>query len=117
MLSRRLVTCAIGATLAAASVVVLIANDNLNLRMRDDCDQATFNAAPPAGIGPGTCAGDGDTTLAEFRAEFTQQGSADKWRLDNDHASIDAGAAIKVTNRGGETHTFTKVAEFGGGFI
>jgi plastocyanin len=30
---------------------------------------------------------------------------------------VDRGTAITVENRGGETHTFTRVAQFGGGFI
>ena len=117
MHSRRLYACVVAAILAVASVAVLIAKDSLNIRLRDDCDPATFNADPPAGVGPGTCVGDGDTALADFRAEFGQTGQVEKWRFNNDHADVDRGTAITVTNRGGETHTFTRVAEFGGGFV
>jgi len=117
MHSRRLYACVVAAVLAVASVGVLIAKDSLNIRLRDDCDPATFNADPPAGVGPGTCVGGGDTTFSDFLAEFGQTGQVEKWRFNNDHADVDRGTAITLTNRGGETHTFTRVAEFGGGFV
>ena len=113
MHSRRLYACVVAAVLAVASVGVLIAKDSLNIRLRDDCDPATFNAT----IGPGTCVGEGDTTFDDFLAEFQQTGRVEKWRFNNDHAGVDRGTVITLENRGGETHTFTKVANFGGGFI
>ena len=113
MSSRRLYACAVAAILAVASIGVVVANDSLRIRQRDDCDPATFNAA----VGDGTCIGGGDTTFDDFLAEFQQTGSVEKWRFNNDHAGVDRGTAITVENRGGETHTFTKVAKFGGGFI
>jgi len=113
MHSRRLYACAGAAVLAVASVAIAIGKDNLEIRQRDDCDPATFNAT----IGPGTCVGGGDTTFQDFLAEFQQTGSVEKWRFNNDHAGVDRGTAITVENRGGETHTFTRVAQFGGGFI
>ena len=117
MLSRRLFACVGAAAVAVASMAVLIANDSLNIRQRDDCDPATFNADPPAGVGPGTCVGGGDTTFGDFLAEFGQTGQVEKWRFNNDHADVDRGTAITVTNRGGEVHTFTEVEEFGGGIV
>ena len=113
MLSRRLYACVVAAVLAIASVGVLIASDSLNIRLRDDCDPATFNAA----VGDGTCVGGGDTTFDDFLAEFGETGRVEKWRFNNDHADVDRGSAVTVTNRGGETHTFTRVAQFGGGFV
>ena len=117
MHSRRLYACLVAAVLAVASVAALVAKDSLNIRLRDDCDPATFNADPPAGVGPGTCVGGGDTTFADFLAEFGQTGQVEKWRFNDDHAGVDRGTAITLTNRGGETHTFTRVAAFGGGFV
>jgi len=113
MHSRRLYACLVAAVLAVASVAALIASDSLNIRLRDDCDPATFNAA----VRPGTCVGEGDTTFDDFLAEFQETGRVEKWRFNNDHAGVDRGTVIGLTNRGGETHTFTKVAEFGGGII
>jgi hypothetical protein len=81
------------------------------VQLRDDCDAATFNAA----IGPGTCVGDGDTLFADFLAEFDAQGSVDEWRFNPDNSEADRG--VQARNRGGEMHTFTEVAGFGGGFI
>jgi hypothetical protein len=113
MFSRRVYACVVVTVLAVTSVAVGIASDSLNIRQRDDCEPASFNAA----VGDGTCVGDGETTFPDFFAEFQQTGQVDKWRFNNDHAGIDRGTAITVTNRGGETHTFTRVAAFGGGFV
>src|ERR1044072_8595425 len=106
MHSRRLYACVGAAVLAVASVAIAIGKDNLEIRQRDDCDPATFNAA----IGDGTCVGGGDTTFQDFLAEFQQTGSVEKWRFNNDPAGVDRRTAITVENRGGETHTFTRVA-------
>src|SRR3954465_13243841 len=115
--SRKLCTWAIGAAILGGSIAAVAANDGLNIRLRDDCDPATFNAPPPAGVGPGTCVGGGGTTFANFLAEFGVSGRVEKWRFNNDRAEVDRGTPITLTNRGGETHTFTRVAEFGGGFV
>ena len=39
------------------------------------------------------------------------------WRNEPSHLTTAAGKTIRVTNRGGRGHTFTEVANFGGGFI
>ncbi len=83
------------------------------VQVRDDCDPATFDAA----LGPGACVGKGNTTLQEFFEELTETQTAKKWRFTNDQFGIDPGETIVATNRGGEAHTFTQVAEFGGGFV
>jgi hypothetical protein len=88
--------------------------DGERLRIRDDCDPATFNAV----LGPGACVGDGDTTLARFQAELAEEGNVGSWRFNPDHEfSIDFGRRLTLESRAGETHTFTKVANFGGGFV
>ena len=119
MLRKRLYACLLAATIAVASMTALVADDGLNIRLRDDCDPATFNLDPPNGAGPGVCDEDfgGGTTFGEFLAEHAETGGVDKWRFNNDRAESDRGRPITVTNRGGETHTFTRVAQFGGGFI
>jgi hypothetical protein len=96
---------------AAAYTATVHARDVRIVQLRDDCDQATFDAA----VGPGTCVGDGDTLFADFLAEFDAQGSVDEWRFNPDNSEADRG--VQALNRGGETHTFTEVAHFGGGFI
>jgi len=96
---------------AAAYTATVHARDVRIVQLRDDCDQATFDAA----VAPGTCVGDGDTLFADFLAEFDAQGSVDEWRFNPDNSEADRG--VQALNRGGETHTFTEVAHFGGGFI
>ena len=117
MSRKRLYASLVAAVLAVGSMAALTADDGLNIRLRDDCDPATFNAPPPAGVGPGTCVGGGDTTFADFLAEHAETGAVDKWRFNNERAESDRGRPITLTNRGGETHTFTRVAQFGGGFV
>jgi hypothetical protein len=112
------VTAALG--LAAASLAVaatLTAGESAQIvQVRDDCDPATFNAAPPVGPGLGhICDGDGGATFGEFIAELQATQRAEKWRFNPDRMSEPRN--IVAHNRGGETHSFTKVVEFGGGQI
>ena len=83
------------------------------VQVLDDCDPATFNAA----IGPGTCIKDGTTTFSEFIAQLLAQGRAPAWRFAPDELRLDPGGTLAAPNRGGEVHTFTEVANFGGGCI
>ena len=39
------------------------------------------------------------------------------WQFSAPHVRVDAGDSLTVKNRGGETHTFTEVSQFGGGGI
>ena len=80
-------------------------------RMYDDCDPVTF--APV----PGGCIGNGKTTTEEFFAELEETQDAPKWRNQPEQALLNVGRPTEIENRGGEVHTFTKVAEFGGGFV
>ena len=80
-------------------------------RMYDDCDPVTF--APV----PGGCIGNGKTTTDEFFAELEETQDAHKWRNQPEQALLNVGRPTEIENRGGEVHTFTKVAEFGGGFV
>jgi hypothetical protein len=78
----------------------------------DECDPATFNAA----FGPGTCVNVGGTiTLPDFLAALPT-GHA-QWLFQPLTTTIGKHDTIRATNQGGEIHTFTEVAAFGGGFI
>jgi len=81
--------------------------------MLDDCDPATFDAA----LGRGTCVGKGETTFQQFIAELTATKAAEEWKFEDDRFDVKPGGQILAVNRGGETHTFTKVDKFGGGFV
>jgi hypothetical protein len=89
------------------------AADHRRVIMYDDCDPATFNAA----VGDGTCVGEGETAFGDFIGQLAAQGSADGWFFSRDRFNIDSGGTIDVVNEGGEFHTFTKVAHFGGGCV
>jgi plastocyanin len=84
----------------------------------DECDPATFNA--PTAVGPDFCrnvALGASTTLADLIAA-AKSGSPDpKWDFEPDALTINKGTILSVADQGGEPHTFTEVAKFGGGFI
>jgi plastocyanin len=84
------------------------------VRLLDDCDPATFNAA----LGAGTCQRTGTgMTLDSFTVELTATGSVEAWRFAPTELSLRTGARLAVVNTGGETHTYTEVEEFGGGVV
>lgn len=84
----------------------------------DECDPATFNAVGAGG--PGEClnvAFGAQTTFANVGAE-AEAGTPDaNWAFEPTQLTIKKGATLSVANQGGEPHTFTEVAQYGGGFI
>jgi len=109
--SMRMISGVLAAAALTAVAAKVTADDGVRtVQIRDDCDPATFDAA----IGPKTCVGDGDTTFADFLAELTATQVAEKWRF-NPSSTNDT--SLVARNRGGETHTFTPVAKFGGGVV
>jgi hypothetical protein len=114
-LKRRLATVAGLAALLrlVPTVGASAASTSRQVQMLDDCDPATFNAA----IGPGTCTKDGTTTFQAFIGQLLAQGRAPAWRFAPAQLNLDAGGTLQANNRGGEDHTFTEVANFGGGCI
>ncbi len=88
-------------------------NQIITIGIRDKCDPATFNAR----LGAGTCVGNGNITFAQFIAELTEDQSVGAWRFSPDEFEVKEGRTLVLVSRAGETHTFTRVAEFGGGFV
>jgi hypothetical protein len=93
----------------------------------DDCDPDDPNWAPV-----GCLQEKGDVTNAEFglflRSPFYNNAPAGSppslflvghpsWRNEPSHLVVEEGKRIDVKNEGGRPHTFTKVAEFGGGRV
>ena len=113
--TRRLATMAaiVAQLLLVPAAGASAASATRQVQVLDDCDPATFNAA----IGPGTCVKDGGTTFSEFIAQLLAQGRAPAWRFAPAQLKLDAGGTLQARNRGGEDHTFTEVANFGGGCI
>jgi plastocyanin len=83
------------------------------VKIQDDCDPATFNAT----FGPGVCVGKGRTTVDAFLAELAATHAAADWKFKPKMLRVHHGRPVILENEGGETHTFTLVDEFGGGFI
>src|SRR6478736_6332690 len=78
----------------AAVAASVTADSPTTVQIRDDCDPTTFDA---------------------FIAELSATQAAEKWRFNPDRMSEPRD--IVAHNRGGETHSFTKVAKFGGGQV
>lgn len=109
---------ALGATLALllAHAAAADARGPREIRLQDRCDQASFDAA----VGPGTCAPvvDDPVTFDEFAEELNpEDGGHGAWRFKSDTLNARPGEHIHVHNTGGEAHTFTRVAELGGGCV
>jgi CHRD domain len=84
------------------------------VRMLDDCDPATFNAAL---MDPNACKGNGKTTFQSFIDELTNTGVAAAWRFFPTKLEAKEGTTLIAKNKGGEVHTFTRVVKFGGGIV
>ena len=84
----------------------------------DECDPTTFNAA--SALGPDFCKNIAlgyVTTLSDLFAK-AEAGTPDpNWDFEPDTVHIKEGTTVSVVDQGGEPHTFTEVAHFGGGFI
>jgi hypothetical protein len=107
-------------SLASALVLVLAlasvsygAAANRRVTLHDACDGPTFNAA----VGPGTCARPSGVTFGDFIAQLTAMGQAPAWFYAPEAITLADGGSIDAYNIGGEFHTFTAVAAFGGGCV
>jgi hypothetical protein len=87
----------------------------LNVHLRDYCDPVTFAAI--GCVRTVTPVSAGVITLSGFQAELGTDKSVGAWRFVPDRAKADEGLSLMLQNLGGETHTFTRVREFGGGFV
>jgi plastocyanin len=81
--------------------------------MFDACDPETFNAE----LGDGTCTRSGGVRFASFIEQLGKHHSIGAWHFAPPEVTMRVGQTLVATNRGGETHTFTEVEEFGGGIV
>jgi hypothetical protein len=79
----------------------------------DACDPDTFNAA----LGAGTCIRNGGIRFENFLELLSRHHSVGAWHFTPPQAQMAVGDVLLAVNRGGETHTFTEVEEFGGGIV
>jgi plastocyanin len=93
-------------------------NDN-NIATMDNCDPSDPNWA-----GLGGCAlRQGTVSVAEFGSLLfsplagTTPVGHPSWRMEPAYISASIGKTVRITNWGGRAHTFTEVANFGGGFV
>ena len=90
------------------------ASPHRQVQVLDDCDAASFDAA----LGdPNACVKSDGTTFDEFIGQLVAMGQAPAWRFAPTRLTLAAGGSIDAYNRGGEFHTFTEVAAFGGGCV
>jgi hypothetical protein len=99
--------------LPSASAGVNASGNARLVNMMDACDGPSFNAV----LGPGECIRNGGVSFDNFIGQLTRNQSAGAWH--NAPSMMDAkmGDMLLAVNKGGETHTFTHVAHFGGGIV
>jgi plastocyanin len=106
---------------AAASGAGARKDDEQNKRevvLRDDCDPADPGWSPTGGCNRS----EGDVSFAEFNALRLSPLAPSvighpAWWFDPNYLEVAAGKRLNVRNDGGRTHTFTEVANFGGGRV
>lgn len=103
----------IGSTVARAQVK----SQDPRVALMDTCDPNTF----PAGL-CAVLARPGDTTFTEFLGLLFSPLSPTvighpAWRFEPSYLDVRQQQTLRVTNNGGEGHTFTEVAAFGGGTV
>lgn len=82
--------------------------------MMDACDSASFDA----GTGnPNACTRSHGVPYDRFIAQLQRHGVARLWFFAPPEMIARVGDRFVAVNRGGELHTFTRVAKFGGGII
>jgi hypothetical protein len=84
------------------------------VNMMDACDSASFavGTGDPAG-----CTRKHGVKFDTFIAQLQRTGVAGAWHNAPPEMTVRVGVTLVAVNRGGEVHTFTKVAHFGGGFV
>jgi len=86
---------------------------DISVNMLDACDAATFNA----NVGPGTCSRTGGMKFDQFFSELVKHQHVQAWDFAPPALNANVGQTIVATNVGGEIHTLTAVAAFGGGIV
>jgi hypothetical protein len=106
-------------SLALASALMLMlassafgAPNHRTIQILDNCDGPSFNEA----LGPGACSRPAGLSFENLEQSFAR-GGAPSWRFSPSKATLAGGGSLTAINRGGEFHTFTEVAAFGGGCV
>ena len=99
--------------LMASTGSAVAAKGSRQVIMLDNCDGPSFNAA----LGAGACERSGGLTFGALIERLAAHRPPASWRNSPGQLRLPAGASIDAVNKGGEFHTFTKVAAFGGGCV
>jgi plastocyanin len=105
------ITSAKGMSFTAAAVS---GREDIVVNVHDACDPETFNQALQD---PNACVRAGGVKFDQFVSQLTRLSFIGPWNFAPSTANVRVGQTFAVVNRGGEKHTFTEVAEFGGGII
>ena len=99
---------------ATSGSPISLSSDGRQVMMLDQCEPDSFNAA----IEPGTCVNrSGGITFDTFIALLQKLRLVPSWRFSPDTIHVPRDLTLSIVNAGGEVHTFTEVAAFGGGFV
>ena len=102
---------------AAAGVILTLplgASANPSEIYASDACSPSFNVALND---PTICNRMGGTPFDVFLQQLEQNGRAGAWRFSAPQVNLREGDSLTIENRGGETHTFSQVSQFGGGGI
>lgn len=102
---------------ATSTATAEVDSNDPRIALADQCDPATF----PNGLCMAT-PHKADVTFGEFGALLFSPLIATvvghpAWRFEPSYLDVRSAHKLRVTNTGGENHTFTEVAAFGGGFV
>jgi plastocyanin len=107
--------CGVAAGLVAVALTVApLASANPSEIYASDACSPSFNVAL---MDPNACTRQGGTPFNVFIQQLQQNKFAGAWHFSAPQVNVTAGGSLTVENRGGETHTFTQVTQFGGGGI
>lgn len=98
------------------SVSASLAATGRPILMLDACDPASFNAAFGFSVCNPVHARAG-IPFSTFIAQLEARGRVEAWRFAPDRIRVTRPTTFRVPNMGGIVHSFTEVAEFGGGFV
>lgn len=96
---------------AANATSIVSGGSDRMVSMMDACDHDSFTAQ---GI---LCMRNGGVTFPDLIGQLQAHGSAGAWHNSPSQMDAKVGLTLLAVNKGGEVHTFTKVAHFGGGFV
>jgi hypothetical protein len=122
-------TLATGVWMVTSGVQAQVRGQDGNVAMMDNCSTSDpayndLDGCPEGAPFPGSNSFKGDVPLGELVTLLTSPLAPaghiighPSWRNEPSYVSLGEGRTVHVSNRGGRVHTFTEVANFGGGLV